>query len=46
MTVRNTLRILGVSLALVALLVFSTVLVSGWHHHASVSVSSVLGLLA
>src|ERR1700675_3984983 len=37
MTVRNTLRILGVSLALIALLVFSTVLVSGWHHHASVN---------
>ena len=37
MTVRNTLRIAGVSLALVALLVFATVIVSGWHHHDSVN---------
>jgi hypothetical protein len=35
MTVRNTLRVLGVSLALIALLVFATVVVSGWHHHES-----------
>jgi DUF2946 family protein len=35
MTERNTIRVLGVSLALVALLVFSTVVVSGWHHHDS-----------
>jgi hypothetical protein len=35
MTVRNTIRILGVSLALVVLLVFATVVVSGWHHHDS-----------
>src|SRR6266436_10153242 len=35
MTVRNTIRFLGVSLALVAMLVFSTVIVSGWHHHDS-----------
>ena len=35
MTVRNTTRFLGVSLALVALLVFATVVVSGWHHHDS-----------
>jgi len=34
-TVRNTIRVLGVSLALVALLVFATVAVSGWHHHES-----------
>jgi len=37
MTVRNTIRVLGVSLALLALLVFSTVVVSGWHHHDSVN---------
>jgi len=37
MTVRNTLRIAGVSLALVALLIFATVIVSGWHHHDSVN---------
>ncbi len=35
MTVRNTIRFLGVSLALVAMLVFATVVVSGWHHHDS-----------
>jgi hypothetical protein len=35
MTVRNTLRVLGVSLALVALLVFATVAVSALHHHDS-----------
>jgi hypothetical protein len=29
------MRVLGVSLALVALLVFATVVVSGWHHHDS-----------
>ena len=32
MTVRKTLRILGVSLALIALLVFATGVVSDWHH--------------
>jgi len=32
---RKTLRILGVSLALVALLVFSTGVVSDWHHDIS-----------
>jgi hypothetical protein len=37
MTVRNTIRVVGVSLALVALLVFATVVVSGWHHHDSVN---------
>jgi hypothetical protein len=31
-TVRKTIRILGVSLALVALLVFATGVVSDWHH--------------
>jgi hypothetical protein len=35
MTVRNTIRVVGVSLALVALLVFATVVVNGWHHHDS-----------
>ena len=35
MTVRNTIRFLGVSLELVALLVFATVVVSGLHHHDS-----------
>jgi hypothetical protein len=35
MTVRKTIRALEVSLALVALLVFATVIVSGWHHHDS-----------
>jgi hypothetical protein len=35
MTERNTIPPLGVSLALIALLVFSTVIVSGWHHHDS-----------
>ena len=32
MTVRKTFRILGVSLALIALLVFATGVVSDWHH--------------
>jgi hypothetical protein len=32
MTVRKTIRILGVSLALIALLVFATGVVSDWHH--------------
>jgi hypothetical protein len=32
MTVRKTLRIIGVSLALIALLVFATGVVSDWHH--------------
>jgi hypothetical protein len=33
--VRNTLRILGISLALVALLVFATGVVSDWNHQNS-----------
>jgi hypothetical protein len=32
MTVRKTIRIIGVSLALIALLVFATGVVSDWHH--------------
>jgi hypothetical protein len=32
MTVRKTLRILGISLALVALLLFATGVVSDWNH--------------
>jgi hypothetical protein len=35
MTVRKTIRILGISLALVALLVFATGVVSDWHHSDS-----------
>ena len=35
MIVRKTIRILGVSLALVALLVFATGVVSDWNHHDS-----------
>ena len=35
MTARNTIRVLGISLGLVALLVFATVVVSSWHHHDS-----------
>jgi hypothetical protein len=35
MTVRQTIRILGVSLALIALLVFATGVVSDWNHHDS-----------
>jgi len=31
------MRVVGVSLALVALLVFATVMLSGWHHHDSVN---------
>jgi hypothetical protein len=37
MTVRKTIRLLGVSLALVALLVFATGVVSDWHHSDSAS---------
>jgi hypothetical protein len=37
MTVRKTIRILGVSLALLALLVFATGVVSDWNHHDSTS---------
>ena len=37
MTVRKTIRILGVSLALVALLVFATGVVSDWNHRDSTS---------
>ena len=32
MTARKTIRLLGVSLALLALLVFATGVVSDWHH--------------
>jgi hypothetical protein len=35
MTVRKTIRILGISLVLVALLVFATGVVSDWHHESS-----------
>jgi hypothetical protein len=35
MKMRKTIRILGVSLALVALLVFATGVVSDWHHSDS-----------
>jgi hypothetical protein len=35
MTMRKTIRILGVSLALVALLFFATGVVSDWHHSDS-----------
>src|ERR1700680_204997 len=35
MTVRKTIRILGISLALIALLVFATGVVSDWHHSDS-----------
>ena len=35
MTVRKTIRIFGVSLALIALLVFATGVVSDWHHSDS-----------
>jgi hypothetical protein len=35
MAVQKTIRVLGVSLALITLLVFATVIVSGWHHHDS-----------
>jgi hypothetical protein len=35
MIVRKTIRILGVSLALIALLVFATGVVSDWNHHDS-----------
>ena len=34
---RKTIRILGISLALVALLVFATGVVSDWHHSDSTS---------
>ena len=34
---RKTIRIFGVSLALVTLLVFATVIITGWHHHDSVN---------
>jgi hypothetical protein len=37
MIVRKTIRILGVSLALIALLVFATGVVSDWNHHDSTS---------
>ena len=35
MTVRKAIRILGVSLTLMALLVFATGVVSDWNHHDS-----------
>jgi hypothetical protein len=35
MAMQKTIRVLGVSLALVALLVFATVGISSWHHHDS-----------
>ncbi len=35
MAVRKTIRILGVSVALIALLVFATGVVSDWHHSDS-----------
>jgi DUF2946 family protein len=35
MTLRKTIRVLGVSLALLSLLVFATVVSSGWHDHGS-----------
>jgi hypothetical protein len=35
MTVRKTIRIVGVSLALIALLVFATGVVSDWNHQSS-----------
>jgi hypothetical protein len=35
MTLRKTIRILGVSIALLALLVFATGVVSDWNHHDS-----------
>jgi hypothetical protein len=35
--VRKTIRILGISLALIALLVFATGVVSDWNHHDSTS---------
>lgn len=37
MTARKTIRVLGVSLALLALLVFTMVVGTGWHHHDSVN---------
>ena len=35
MTVRKTIRIFGVALALIALMVFATGVVSDWHHSDS-----------
>jgi hypothetical protein len=35
MTVRKTIRVLGISLALITLLVFATGVVSDWHHSDS-----------
>jgi hypothetical protein len=35
MTLGKTIRVLGVSLALLSLLVFATVVSSGWHDHGS-----------
>jgi DUF2946 family protein len=35
MTVRKTIRILGVSLTLIVLLVFATGVVSDWHHQST-----------
>ncbi len=44
MTVRKTIRILGISLALIALLVFATGVVSDWHHSDSTRPPSKLKL--
>jgi hypothetical protein len=38
--VPKIIRVLGVSLALVALLTFATLVVSGWHHHESANEAS------
>jgi hypothetical protein len=35
MNVPKIIRVLGVSLALLALLIFATLVISGWHHHDS-----------
>jgi hypothetical protein len=37
MTLQKTLRIFGLTLALVALLVFATGVVSDWHHDSSIN---------
>jgi hypothetical protein len=35
MKLPKIIRVLGVSLALLALLIFATLVISGWHHHDS-----------
>jgi hypothetical protein len=35
MTARKTIRILKVSVALVAIFIFATISISAWHHHDS-----------